>query len=90
MVVSASLNSNTHRGIILDTPSRIITSRVTTALSGVIDEVSSELGMSKSDFIRQSIRSLYKTILEVMQITSIKDMDGVHAEIAVVEGAESL
>lgn len=79
----------THRGVILDTPSRTITSRVPHEFSAATDEASATLGMSKSEFIRRSIRSVYEAVIAVMQ-SSAEEVVSVQAEGGVVEGIQSL
>lgn len=86
-VVSSTLGSP-RRGVILDMPSRTITSRVPQEFSLVIDEASSVLGMSKSEFIRRSIRSVYEAVMAAMQ-TPVEEVGSVQAEVSVAEGVES-
>ncbi len=77
-----------HKGVILDTPSRTITSRVPHEFSLIIDEASAALGMNKSEFIRRSIRSVYEAVIAAMQ-AAVEDMGSVQAEVSLTEGVES-
>jgi len=76
------------KGVVLDTPSRTITSRVTYEFSAVTDDASAAFGMSKSEFIRRSLRALYRTLITVMQ-ESMNNMGGVQSEVSMVEGVET-
>ena len=77
------------KGVILDSPSRTITSRVPAEFSSVIDEVSARLGMSKSEFIRRGIRSIYEVVL-MLDTASIDSVGSVQAEVSSAESVESL
>ncbi len=79
---------NPRKGVVLDTPSRTITSRVPHDFSLAIDEASASLGMSKSEFIRRGIRSVYKAIMTALQVTA-EDVGNVQVGVPVAEGVET-
>lgn len=87
-VAISSTSGAPHRGVILDTPSRTITSRVPYDFSIIIDEASSVLGMSKSEFIRRSIRSVYEAVMAAVQ-DSAEEMGSVQAEVSIAENVET-
>ncbi len=88
VAIVSSITGNPRKGVILDTPSRTITSRVPHEFSLVIDEASSALGMTKSEFIRRSIRSVYEAVMAAMQ-ASVEDVGSVQAEVSIAEGIET-